>query len=150
MNIKVLESRTSDDNTSIRRRRECVDCNERFTTYERVEFNPIVVVKKSGSKEIYSRNKLLKSIVRACSKGQISTETLDSILEKVEKQMYRNYSREIPSSDLGEIVMGELKKLEPMAFLRYASIFKRINSLEEFLQELNHIQDSTTLINSNA
>jgi transcriptional repressor NrdR len=140
INIRVLESRTSDDSTSIRRRRECIDCNERFTTYERVEFTPIIVVKKSGSREIYSRDKLLQSIVRACSKDQIETTVLDEIIDRVEKLVYRNYSREIPSSDLGEMLMAELKKSEPMAFLRYASIFKRINSLDEFLQELNNIQ----------
>lgn len=140
INIKVLESRTGDDRSSIRRRRECLDCHERFTTYERIEFNPIVVIKRSGSKEIYSRDKLLQSIVRACRKDQFDTSTLDEILSRVEQTIQKNYSREILSSELGQIVMDELKRSEPMAFVRYASIFKRIDSVEEFLEELNNIK----------
>lgn len=139
--LKVLESRSAEDARSIRRRRECLDCVQRFTTYERVEFTPILVVKRGGSKEVYSRDKLVSSIVRSCSKSQISALTVDKIIDKVENSMYQEFSREIPSAELGEMVMKELKSIDPMSFLRYASIFKKINSISEFVEEMSLIED---------
>jgi transcriptional repressor NrdR len=141
-NLKVLESRSADDDRSIRRRRECIECEQRFTTYERVEFNPMIVTKKSGSKEIYSREKLVSSIVRSCSKSQITAITIDSIVDQVEATMYQRYSREVPSSALGSMVMAELKIQDPMAYIRYASIFKKINSIGEFIDEMKNLEDS--------
>lgn len=139
--LKVLESRSAEDERSIRRRRECYDCSQRFTTYERVEFSPMIVVKKSGSKEVYSRDKLISSIVRSCSKSQISANTIDKILDKVESSMYQDFTREIPSQELGEMVMIELKNIDPMSYLRYASIFKKINSISEFIEEMSLIEE---------
>ena len=140
-NLKVLESRSAEDERSIRRRRECLECTQRFTTYERVEFNPMLVVKRSGSKEVYSRDKLISSIVRSCSRSQISALTIDKIIDKVESHMHQDFSREIPSSELGEMVMQELKVIDPMSFLRYASIFKKINSISEFVEEMSLLED---------
>ncbi len=141
-NLKVLESRSADDDRSIRRRRECIECQQRFTTYERVEFNPMIVIKKSGSKELYSRDKLISSIVRSCSKSQITALTIDSIVDQVESTMYQRYNREVPSSALGSMVMSELKIQDPMAYIRYASIFKKINSIGEFIDEMKNLEDT--------
>jgi transcriptional repressor NrdR len=136
---KVLESRSADDSRSIRRRRECLTCLKRFTTYERVELTPIIVIKRSGSREVYSRDKLLASIVRSSSKAQISALTIDAIVDRVEALMYQDFPREINASLIGQMVMDELKKIDPMAYLRYASIFKKINSISEFLDEMNDL-----------
>lgn len=139
--LKVLESRSADDGRSIRRRRECISCEQRFTTYERVEFSPMVVIKRSGSKQVFSRDKLVSSIIRSCSKAQISALTIDAIVDRVEARMFQEYSREIPSAELGEMVMSELRQTDPVAYLRYASIFKKINSLDEFVEELKNFND---------
>lgn len=138
---RVLESRSAEDGGSVRRRRECLSCNQRFTTYERVEFSSVIVIKKSLSKEFYSREKLVSSIVRSCSKAQISTLTIDEIVDRVERVIYRDYPREIYSSNIGEMVMNELKAADPIAYLRYASIFKKINSLGEFIEEMKNLEE---------
>ncbi len=137
----MLESRSADDSRSIRRRRECLTCLKRFTTYERVELTPIIVIKRSGSREVYSRDKLLASIVRSSSKAQISALTIDSIVERVEARMYQDFPREINASLIGQMVMEELKQIDPMAYLRYASIFKKINSISEFIDEMNSLNE---------
>ncbi|MDA0772222.1 MAG: transcriptional regulator NrdR [Cyanobacteria bacterium] len=139
--LKVLESRSADDGGSMRRRRECLECEQRFTTYERVEFSPMIVTKRSNSKEVYSRDKLISSIVRSCSKSEISALTIDHIVDIVETQMYKEYGREIPSTALGAMVMAQLKIREPMAYIRYASIFKNFNSVSEFLDEIQNLDD---------
>lgn len=143
--LKVLESRSADEGGSMRRRRECIECEQRFTTYERVEFSPMIVVKRSGSKEVYSRDKLISSMVRSCSKSEISALTIDSIVDSVEAEMYKEYGREIPSTALGEMVMQVLKQREPMAYIRYASIFKNFNSITEILDEIQKL-DSKSLV----
>lgn len=143
---KVLESRAAEDGRTVRRRRECLSCAERFTTYERVEMVPLLVIKKGGSKELYSREKLFASIVRACRKGQINALTVESIVDSVENRIYQCFSREIPAAILGEIVMEELKLIDPMSYIRYASIFKKINSISEFVEELKNLENS--IVNS--
>ena len=125
----------------MRRRRECLECEQRFTTYERVEFSPMIVTKRSNSKEVYSRDKLISSIVRSCSKSEISALTIDNIVDVVETQMYKEFGREIPSTALGGMVMAQLKIREPMAYIRYASIFKNFNSVSEFLEEIQNLDD---------
>ena len=117
-NTKVLESRSTDEDKTIRRRRECLACAKRFTTYERMEHNPIVIVKTSGSKEVYSRDKLVSSIVRSCSKSQITTLMIDQIVDKVEAKLYKEFSREVPSSILGETVLEVLKDADATAYIR--------------------------------
>lgn len=140
---KVLESRSAEDGRCIRRRRECLKCDERFTTYERIELAPLIVIKKSGSKEFFSREKLFASIVRSCRKGQINALTVEVIVDNVENKIHQNYSREIASSLLGEMVMDELKLLDPMSYIRYASIFKNFNSMSEFVEELNVLENKS-------
>lgn len=147
--LKVLESRSADEGGSMRRRRECIDCEQRFTTYERVEFSPMIVIKRSGSKEVYSRDKLISSMVRSCSKSEISALTIDSIVDSVEAEMYKAYGREIPSVALGEMVMQVLKQREPMAYVRYASIFKNFNSVAEFLDEIQKLDNKTLVSHLN-
>jgi transcriptional repressor NrdR len=140
-NTKVLESRSTEDNQSIRRRRECSKCLKRFTTYERIELSQIVVLKTSTAKEIYSRDKLFTSIVRACSKSQISSLLIDEIVDIVEAEIYKSFNREIPSSKIGELVMKALYEADQVAYIRYASIFKKFTSLEEFMEELRSMED---------
>lgn len=137
--IKVLESRSSDDGKSIRRRRECNSCSQRFTTYERVEFSQIIVLKNSGIKQLYCHDKLLGSILRSCNKDDLKTEDLDKLMERVETKMYKNFNREILSQTLGELVLAELKELDLMAYLRYASIFKKFQSPEEFIKLVSKV-----------
>lgn len=139
---RVLESRSTEDNKSIRRRRECGDCTKRFTTYERVEFTPIIVAKNSGSKEVYSRDKLVASIVRSCSKSQLTALMIDKIVDRVESQMYKSNRREINSSVLGNLVLEQLKSSDSTAYLRYASIFKKFESISEFIDEIKGLEDN--------
>lgn len=140
-NSRVLESRSPEDARSIRRRRECMHCLHRFTTYERVELAPMVVIKKSNSREIYDRDKLHASILRSCSKAKISNSMISDIVDRVENIMYQKFPKEIPSCSLGEMVMDELKIIDPMAYLRYASIFKKINSITEFIEEMKNLDE---------
>ena len=105
----------------------------------------MIVIKKSGSREVFSREKLVGSIISSCSKSQISALTVDQIVDKVEACMYQKFTREIPASILGEMVMDELKTVDPMAYLRYASIFKKINSITEFIDEMKKLEDNTAI-----
>lgn len=141
-NTRVLESRAIDDGAAIRRRRECADCSERFTTYERLEQAQIIVLKSNANKEVFAREKLLKSIVRACSKTQLSTLVIDKIVDEVEAEIHRKGLREISSQDLGELVMKRLKDTDALAYIRYASIFKNFTSLVEFIDEIKDMEDS--------
>lgn len=138
---RVLESRSTEDNKSIRRRRECGDCVKRFTTYERIEFSPMIVAKISGSKEVYSRDKLIESIIRSCSKSQLTALTIDSIIDQVEAEMYKSNRREINSAALGNMVMDVLRAADPIAYLRYASIFKKFATVNEFISEIKGFED---------
>ena len=146
-NTRVLESRAIDEGASIRRRRECGACSKRFTTYERIEQSPIIVIKANGDKEVFARDKLLKSIVRACSKTQLSTLVIDSIVDDVESEIYKVYHREISSNELGELVMRRLKDADALAYIRYASIFKNFTSLVEFIDEIKELEDSLLGLN---
>ena len=146
-NTRVLESRAIDEGASIRRRRECADCSKRFTTYERIEQSPIIVIKANGDKEVFARDKLLKSIVRACSKTQLSTLVIDGIVDDVESEIYKVYHREISSNELGEVVMKRLKVADALAYISYASIFKNFTSLVEFIDEIKELEDSLLGLN---
>lgn len=143
----MLESRAIDEGASIRRRRECGDCTKRFTTYERIEQSPIIVIKANGDKEVFARDKLLKSIVRACSKTQLTTLVIDGIVDDVESEIYKVFHREISSNELGELVMKRLKAADALAYIRYASIFKNFTSLVEFIDEIKELEDSLLGLN---
>ena len=136
---KVVDSRHSDDNTSIRRRRECLSCQKRFTTYETVESLPIVVVKKDNSREPFDRNKILRGMVRACEKRPVSMADLETAVSEIEQVMQNSLAREIPSQKIGELVMERLKPLDEVAYVRFASVYRQFKDINSFMHELNKI-----------
>ena len=141
-NSRVLESRTTEESTSIRRRRECENsaCNKRFTTYERIEVMPVLVVKRSGEREPYSREKLRSGIVRACEKTLINASQIDNVIEVIENELAKQGKREVSSSILGKLVLNELKDLDQVAYVRFASVYRQFRSIDDFIKELQELQ----------
>jgi transcriptional repressor NrdR len=141
-NSRVLESRATEEGNSIRRRRECEapSCNKRFTTYERIEIMPVLVVKRSGEREPYSREKLRSGIVRACEKTVITAEQIDKVIDNIENDLAKQGKREVPSAILGELVLSELKDLDQVAYVRFASVYRQFRSIEDFINELQRLQ----------
>lgn len=136
---KVVDSRHSEDGVSIRRRRECLACGKRFTTYETVESLPIVVVKKDGSRQSFDRNKILNGMVRACEKRPVSMASLEKAVDEIEQSIQNSLEREIRTSDIGELVMERLKPLDEVAYVRFASVYRQFKDINTFMQELNKI-----------
>jgi transcriptional repressor NrdR len=137
----VLESRESEDGTVIRRRRECDKCKKRFTTYERVEVIDLKVVKKSGELEDFNREKIKKGILKACQKRPCPEEDIESIIDDIEMRLLNRKSTEVSSSDIGRMVLTRMKKLDKVAYLRYASVFLEFEGPEEFRKEIKEIED---------
>ena len=138
---KVVDSRHSDDGLSIRRRRECLSCAKRFTTYETVESLPIVVVKKDGSRQTFERNKVLNGMVRACEKRPVSMAALESAVSEIEQILQNSLDREIKTEHIGELVMERLKPLDEVAYVRFASVYRQFKDINSFMAELNKILD---------
>lgn len=136
---KVVDSRHSDDDTSIRRRRECLSCQKRFTTYETVESLPIAVVKKDNSREPFDRNKILRGMVRACEKRPVSMADLETAVSEIEQIVQNSLEREIPSQKIGELVMERLKPLDEVAYVRFASVYRQFKDINSFMHELTKI-----------
>lgn len=136
---KVLDSRPVEDNQAIRRRRECLECSRRFTTYERVENVPLVVVKKDGTRDIFNRNKLLTGLLKACEKREISLETLEKAALEIEREFMNAPEREISSIKIGEKVMEKLKDIDPVAYVRFASVYREFKDVETFMKELESL-----------
>ena len=136
---KVVDSRHSEDGVSIRRRRECMRCLRRFTTYEVVETVPLVVVKKDSSREPFDRQKLLNAMLRACAKRPVSYEALDRAVSSIEQTLLSSYDREIPSVRIGELTMQELKKIDEVAYVRFASVYRQFADVESFFNELKKL-----------
>ena len=136
---KVIDSRPTDEGASIRRRRECLSCGKRFTTYETIENMPIMVVKKDKSREAYSRNKLLSGVMRACEKRPIPTKVMESLVDDIESQLGGRLDREITSSEIGELVMERLKMLDEVAYVRFASVYRQFRDINTFKEELNRL-----------
>mgnify|MGYP004501506707 FL=1 len=136
---KVVDSRHSDDGMSIRRRRECLSCQKRFTTYETVESLPIVVVKKDNSREPFDRNKILRGMVRACEKRPVSMADLESAVTEIEQIVQNSLEREVPTGKIGELVMERLKPLDEVAYVRFASVYRQFKDINSFMHELNKI-----------
>ena len=134
---KVVDSRHSEDNLSIRRRRECLACQRRFTTYEIVESLPIIVVKRSGSRQNFDRNKVLNSMVRAFDKRQVDVADLDRITTEVEQTIQNTLEREVSTDRIGEMVMERLKPLDEVAYIRFASVYRRFQDVNGFINEIN-------------
>lgn len=133
---KVVDSRESKDGDSIRRRRECLGCGRRFTSYERIDEIPYMVVKKDGKRELFDRNKLLSGLFRACEKRPISTGQLEQIVDEVEKNVQDSLDRELATSELGKIIMRRLKALDKVAYVRFASVYLEFADVSEFMSEL--------------
>ncbi len=134
---KVIETRESEE--SIRRRRECEKCGRRFTTYERVEITPLFVIKKDGRRERFNKEKIRKGIMRACEKRPISIETISNIVDKIESEIYRKGKNEVKSKVIGELVMKHLKKLDKVAYIRFASVYREFRDIEDFEKELEKL-----------
>ena len=133
---KVIDSRPSADNSSIRRRRECLNCQRRFTTYETIETVPIIVIKKDKSRESFDRNKMFNSIIRACDKRQVSRNQMEAIVNEIESSLQNSLQSEVSSSIIGEMVMNRLKSLDEVAYVRFASVYRQFKDINDFMDEL--------------
>jgi len=136
---KVVDSRPSDEGASIRRRRECLECHKRFTTYETMESLPLVVIKKDGSRQTFDKSKLLNSMIRACEKRTVSFNTLDQLADEIEQTLQNEMDREIPSTKIGELVMDRLKNVDEVAYVRFASVYRQFKDISTFMAELNKL-----------
>ena len=136
---KVVDSRHSDDSTSIRRRRECLSCQKRFTTYETVESLPMIVVKKDNSRQSFDRNKVLNGMVRACEKRPVPMAELERAADEIEQIIQNSLDREVSSTYIGELVMERLKPLDEVAYVRFASVYRQFKDINSFMHELNKI-----------
>ncbi|MCF6149683.1 MAG: transcriptional repressor NrdR [Candidatus Kuenenia sp.] len=135
-NDKVINSRTTADGLSIKRRRECLDCGRRYTTYERVEENPLRVVKKDGRREMYDRKKVFNGLLKACEKRPVSTDTIENIVDEIEREIYSKFDREVNSNFIGTLVMQKLRILDMVAYVRFASVYREFKDISEFIDEL--------------
>lgn len=139
---KVIDSRPTDEGGSIRRRRECLKCGKRFTTYEKIEAVSIAVVKKDNSRQQFDRNKILKGIITACEKRPISLARMEKIVDDIESELYQAQEREIDTTRIGEKVMEKLKTLDDVAYVRFASVYKRFDDVETFMKELQELREN--------
>ena len=138
---KVVDSRPAEEGSSIRRRRECLGCSKRFTTYETVESLPMVVVKKDGSRQSFDREKVTASMIRACEKRRVSVEELERLGEEIEQTLQNSMEREITTDYIGELVMAKLRPLDEVAYVRFASVHRHFQDIDTFMRELNKIID---------
>lgn len=136
---KVLDSRAANENKSIRRRRECEKCGKRFTTFEMVEETPLMVIKKDGSREEFSREKVIRGLIRACEKRPVSVEQLEALVSEVEKQLRTTAQAEVESRMIGELVMQELYPVDEVAYVRFASVYRQFKDINMFMKELTQI-----------
>ena len=136
---KVIDSRPTDESNSIRRRRECLGCGKRFTTYETVESVPLVVVKKDGSRQSFDKQKILNSMLRACDKRSVSLDTLERAVSDIEQRLLNSMDREIPTGRVGELVMDALKGIDQVACVRFASVYRQFQDIDTFMAELNKL-----------
>ncbi|MCI5704252.1 MAG: transcriptional regulator NrdR [Oscillospiraceae bacterium] len=139
LDSKVVDSRPAEDGTSIRRRRECLECHKRFTTFEIMESLPVMVVKKDGSRQSFDRSKVLGGMLRACEKRPVSFSTLEKIAEEIEQTLQNEMDREVPSAKIGEMVMDRLKGVDEVAYVRFASVYRQFKDISTFMSELNKL-----------
>ncbi|MBZ4644986.1 MAG: transcriptional regulator NrdR [Clostridia bacterium] len=140
---KVIDSRPTDEGLAIRRRRECLKCSKRFTTYEKVENIPLMVIKKDKSREPFNADKLMNGLLRACEKRPVSLHDLEKIVSEIEGAIYNSLEREVTSHQIGEMVMERLKKLDEVAYVRFASVYRQFKDINTFLEELNKLLKDT-------
>ncbi|MGI8935840.1 transcriptional regulator NrdR [Leptolyngbya sp. BC1307] len=140
-NNRVLESRSAESDRSIRRRRECLECDRRFTTYERIEYVPITVIKRRGDRESFDRSKLLRGIVTACEKTGVSAHTLEIIVDEIEAELQQQAVREVASAEIGERVLARLQQLSEVAYVRFASVYRQFQGIRDFTEALSQLKD---------
>lgn len=133
---KVIDSRSTEEGTTIRRRRECLECGKRFTTYEKIETIPIIVIKKDGTREAFDRDKVSNGILRACEKRPVSLKEVEALIDDIEAKMYNMLEREVSSEKIGEMVMERLQKLDEIAYVRFASVYRQFKDINSFMDEL--------------
>lgn len=143
-NTRVLDSRPVDDNTAIRRRRLCDSCGKRFTTYEKVETLPLVVIKKDQTRQQYDRSKIEAGVMRACYKRPISAEDINALVDSVENEIFRRSDREISSTTIGNVLMDHLKKLDGVAYVRFASVYREFKDVNTLMEELKDLMEKTS------
>ena len=136
---KVIDSRSSNEDKSVRRRRECEKCNRRFTTYEYVEEIPLMVIKKDGRREAFDRNKIISGILKACEKRPVSMEKVEAVVDKVEKELQKSFDKEVKAQVVGELVMDYLHKLDEVAYVRFASVYRQFKDINHFMKELKDL-----------
>ena len=139
LDSKVVDSRSTDDGTAIRRRRECLNCGKRFTTYEKIESVPIVDIKRDGSRQPIDREKLQRGIMNSCASRPVSIDTVDEILDDVEATIHNSLDREVPSEKIGEMVMDKLREIDEVSYVRFASVYKKFKDIETFRKELEKL-----------
>lgn len=137
--IKVVDSRDTESRDAIRRRRECLICQRRFTTYERIEETPLTVIKSGGEREVFSHAKLMAGLLRACEKRPIDTDTLEGVVEEIESELRNEFKVEVPSAEIGERALAKLKVLDKVAYVRFASVYRQFEDVEEFQRELSRL-----------
>ena len=138
---KVIDSRSADDDRTIRRRRECIGCGRRFTTYETIEVSPILVVKADGTRQAYDVGKIKTGIIKACEKRPVPIEKIDALVDEISKQVYNSMEQEISSKAIGEMVMEGLKGLDEVAYVRYASVYRSFKDISSFMSELQRMME---------
>lgn len=136
---KVIDSRPTDEGERIRRRRECLKCAKRFTTYEIIESLPIIVIKKDKSRETFNREKIMNGLLRACEKRPVSIDTLDGVIDEIENHIQNSLDREVSSEKIGELVMERLKGIDEVAYVRFASVYRQFKDINTFMNELNKL-----------
>ncbi len=147
---RVLESRSTEAKQSIRRRRECLNCKYRFTTYERVELVPVTIIKRDSSRESFDRSKLLRGILRACEKTQVSHQTIESIVDEIEATLQQGTSREFSSNEVGELVLKHLRHESEVAYIRFASVYRKFQGIKDFVETLNQLQNKPLTSETNS
>lgn len=136
---KVIDSRSSEGGISIRRRRECLKCGKRFTTFEKVEESPIIVIKKEGDRELFDPQKVLRGIMKACEKRPVTSAQMQDIVQQVEFELRNRLNHEVSVNEIGEIVMRELQKIDEVSYVRFASVYRQFKDIQSFMEELKHL-----------
>lgn len=137
---KVIDSRPAEDGSSIRRRRECINCGRRFTTYENIEHTPLMVVKNDKTRQPFDRNKIKSGIIKSCEKRPVSIQMMDKLLNDIEKKIYNSYEQEIESSKIGELVMDALKAIDEVAYVRFASVYRQFRDVSTFVEFITEFE----------
>ena len=138
-NTRVIDSRPAEENNSIRRRRVCDECNTRFTTYEKIETIPLIIIKKDNNREAYDRSKIEAGVLRACHKRPVSADQINSLVDSIETDIFNKEEKEIPSGVIGELVMNRLKDLDAVAYVRFASVYREFKDINTFMDELKKV-----------